>query len=115
MVLKTKNVIIATGSAAVELPFLKFDGKRVISSDQGIALAAVPKEMVVIGAGAIGLELGSVWSRLGSKVTMLEMLPQIVPGADTDMAGQLEKILRKQGMQIYLQAKVTGAKVEGDR
>src|SRR6185369_2724128 len=92
-----KHIIIATGSAPVELPFLKFDGKTVINSDHGIALTQVPERMVVIGAGAIGLELGSVWCRLGSKVTVLEMLPQVVAGSDEEMAKGLEKVLKKQG------------------
>ena len=70
--LKTQNILLATGSVPIELPFLKFDGKRVISSDQGIALESVPKKLLVIGAGAIGLELGSVWARLGAEVTVIE-------------------------------------------
>ena len=105
-----KNFIIATGSAPVELPFMKFDGKKIISSDQGIALTQIPKSMVVVGAGAIGLELGSVWCRLGAKVTVLEMFPQALPGADEEMAKGLEKVLKRQGMNFYFAAKVTGAK-----
>jgi dihydrolipoamide dehydrogenase len=104
-----KHIIIATGSAPAELPFLKFDGKKVISSDQAIALDKVPAAMVVIGGGAIGLEMGSVWMRLGTKVTVLEMLPQVVAGSDEETARALEKVLKKQGMTIYTQAKVTGA------
>src|SRR4051812_18878991 len=104
-----KHIVIATGSAPVQLPFMKFDGKRIIHSDHAIALDKVPGSMVVIGGGAIGLELGSVWSRLGSKVTVIEMLPQLVAGGDIEMARGLEKVLRKQGLNIYLQAKVTGA------
>src|SRR5476649_675848 len=75
--LKAQNILLATGSVPVELPFLKFDGKKVISSDQGIALDKVPKTMLIIGAGAIGLELGSVWARLGAQVTVVEFLPRI--------------------------------------
>jgi dihydrolipoamide dehydrogenase len=108
--LQTKKVVIATGSAPIELPFMKFDGTRIISSDQAIALPAVPKRMVVVGAGAIGLELGSVWSRLGAQVTVLEMLPVILPGADEEIAGATEKVLKKQGLNFYTSAKVTGAK-----
>ncbi len=107
--------MIATGSAPIQLPFLKFDGVKVIHSDQAIALAKVPASMVVIGGGAIGLELGSVWQRLGTKVTVVEMMPQLVGGgggADSEMARGLEKALRKQGMEIYTQAKVTGAAAE---
>jgi dihydrolipoamide dehydrogenase len=110
--LTAKNFLIATGSAPVELPFMKFDGKRIIHSDHAIALEKVPARMVVIGGGAIGLEMGSVWSRLGSKVTVLEMLPQVVAGSDEEAARGLEKVLKKQGMTIYLTAKVTGAKEE---
>ncbi|HVT79137.1 MAG TPA: dihydrolipoyl dehydrogenase [Phycisphaerae bacterium] len=104
-----KHIIIATGSAPVELPFMKYDGKRIINSDHGIALDKVPASMVVIGGGAIGLELGSVWMRLGAKVTVLEMLPTLVAGSDEEMARGLEKVLKKQGMNFYMQAKVTGA------
>lgn len=107
--LTAKYFLIATGSAPVELPFLKFDGRRIIHSDQAIALPEVPKTMVVVGAGAIGLELGSVWSRLGAKVTVLEMFPQALPGADEEMARGLEKILKKQGLNFYFSAKVAGA------
>lgn len=106
--ISAKHFIIATGSVPVELPFMKFDGSKIISSDHAIALKEVPKALVVIGAGAIGLELGSVWARLGSKVTVLEMAPQVVAGADVEMAGGLEKVLRKQGLNIVLSAKVTG-------
>ncbi len=110
-----KHVIIATGSVPVELPFMKFDGKAIISSDQGIALTKVPESLVVIGGGAIGLELGSVWSRLGSKVTVLEMLPQVVMGSDEEMARGLERVLKKQGLNFYLGAKVTGVKDVGGK
>ncbi len=110
--LTAKNFLIATGSAPVELPFLKFDGKRVIHSDHAIALPEIPQRMVVIGGGAIGLEMGSVWSRMGTKVTVLEMLPQLVAGGDSEMANGLEKVLKKQGLTIYTAAKFTGAKEE---
>jgi len=105
-----KKFVIATGSVPVELPFLKFDGSRIISSDQAIALSAVPQRMVVVGAGAIGLELGSVWSRLGAQVTVLEMLPTILAGADEEMATATERVLKKQGLNFYTNAKVTGMK-----
>ena len=108
-----KHIIIATGSAPVQLPFMKFDGTRIISSDQAIALPKIPQRMVVIGGGAIGLEMGSVWSRMGTKVTVLEMLPNLVAGSDEETSRALEKVLKKQGMTIYTQAKVTGATGEG--
>jgi len=110
-VLETRNVVIATGSVPVELPFMKFDGETVISSDQGIALARTPERMVVVGAGAIGLELGSVWARLGAQVTVVEMLPNIGgPSIDADVAKVAQKALESQGIKFELGAKVTGVK-----
>ncbi len=113
--LSGKHIIVATGSAPVQLPFMKFDGKRIISSNEAIALDKVPATMVVIGGGAIGLEMGSVWSRLGTKVTVLEMLPSLVAGSDEEMARGLEKVLKKQGLTIYTGAKVTGTKEDGGK
>ena len=113
--LAAKHIVIATGSAPVQLPFMKFDGKRIVSSDQAIAFDKVPASLVVIGGGAIGLELGSVWARLGSKVTVLEMLPSLVAGSDEEMARGLEKILKKQGLAIYTGAKVTGTKEDAGK
>jgi dihydrolipoamide dehydrogenase len=106
--LTAKNIVIATGSAPVELPFLKFDGKTVVSSDHAIAFAAVPKKLVVVGGGAIGLELGSVWSRLGSDVTIVEFLPKIIATYDDDIVRNFTRILQKQGLKIEVGAKVTG-------
>lgn len=113
-VLETRNIVIATGSVPVELPFMKFDGETVISSDQGIALPKVPERMVVVGAGAIGLELGSVWARLGSQVTVVEMLTTIGgPNFDTDVAKAAQKAFEAQGIRFELGAKVTGVKRSG--
>jgi dihydrolipoamide dehydrogenase len=110
--LKTQNILLATGSVPIELPFLKFDGKRVISSDQGIALDKVPKKMLVIGAGAIGLELGSVWARLGSEVTVIEFLPRIAAiGFDAETSKILQRNLEKLGMKFELSTKIESAKV----
>jgi dihydrolipoamide dehydrogenase len=103
-----KNIVIATGSAPVELPFLKFDGQTVVSSDHAIAFDSVPKRLVVVGGGAIGLELGSVWSRLGSEVTVVEFLPKIVAAYDDDIVRNFTRILQKQGLKIEVGAKVTG-------
>ena len=103
-----KNIVIATGSAPVELPFLKFDGKTVVSSDHAIAFDSVPKKLVVVGGGAIGLELGSVWSRLGSDVTVVEFLPKIVANYDDDIVRNFTRLLTKQGLKIETGAKVTG-------
>ena len=109
--LETKNIIIATGSSIVELPFLKFDGESVISSDHGIALKSVPEKMVVVGSGAIGLELGSVWARLGAQVTVVEMLSSIGgPAYDEDVAKVAQQAFEKQGIKFELGAKVSGVK-----
>ena len=104
------NIVIATGSAPVELPFMKFDGKTVVSSDHAISFTEVPKKLVVVGGGAIGLELGSVWGRLGSDVTVVEFLPQIAGTADADVVRNFTRILQKQGLKIEVNAKVTGFK-----
>jgi len=106
--LTAKNIVIATGSAPVELPFMKFDGKTVVSSDHAIAFDSIPKKLVVVGGGAIGLELGSVWSRLGSDVTVVEFLPKIIATYDDDIVRNFTRILQKQGLTIELGAKVTG-------
>ena len=103
-----KNIVIATGSAPVELPFMKFDGQTVVSSDQAIAFAKAPKKLVVVGGGAIGLELGSVWSRLGSDVTVVEFLPKIIATYDDDIVRNFTRIIQKQGLKIEVGAKVTG-------
>ena len=102
-----KNIVIATGSAPVELSFMKFDGKTIVSSDDAIAFDHVPKKLVVVGGGAIGLELGSVWSRLGSEVTIVEFLPKIVATYDDDIVRNFTRILQKQGMKIEVNTKVT--------
>jgi dihydrolipoamide dehydrogenase len=109
--LKAQSIVLATGSVPIELPFLKFDGKRVINSDQGIALTKVPKSMLVIGAGAIGLELGSVWRRLGSEVTVIEFLPRIAAvGFDPETSKILQRNLEKLGMKFELGTKIESAK-----
>jgi len=106
--LSAKHFVIATGSAPVELPFMKFDGQTVVSSDHAIAFSEVPKKLVVVGGGAIGLELGSVWSRLGSEVTVVEFLPKIVALFDDDIVRSFTRSLQKQGIKIEVGAKVTG-------
>src|SRR4051812_6195202 len=103
-----KNIVIATGSAPVELPFMKYDGKSVVSSDHAIAFDSVPKKLVVVGGGAIGLELGSVWARLGSDVTVVEFLPKIIATYDDDIVRNFTRLLQKQGLKIEVGAKVTG-------
>jgi dihydrolipoamide dehydrogenase len=106
--LTAKNIVVATGSAPVELPFMKFDGTTVVSSDHAIAFDSVPKKLVVVGGGAIGLELGSVWSRLGADVTVVEFLPKIVATYDDDIVRNFTRLLTKQGLKIETGAKVTG-------
>jgi dihydrolipoamide dehydrogenase len=108
---EANNICLAMGSEPVELPFMPFDGERIVSSTEALSFAEVPKRLVVIGAGAVGLELGSVWRRLGSEVTVVEMLPTIVPFADKQMANSLQRALKNQGLEFRLEAKVTGAKV----
>lgn len=103
-----KNIVIATGSAPVELPFMKFDGKTIVSSDHAIAFPEVPKKLVVVGGGVIGVELGSVWSRLGADVTVVEFLPKIIATYDDDIIRNFTRIMQKQGLKIEVGAKVTG-------
>jgi dihydrolipoamide dehydrogenase len=107
----SKYILIATGSYPVELPFLPFDGKHVVSSTEALAFDAVPESLIVVGGGAIGLELGSVWSRLGTKVTIVEFLPRIAAGCDADISKATERILKKQGMYILTNTKITEGNV----
>ncbi len=111
--LETKNVMLATGSVVAELPFAKVDEKMVVSSTGALELGAVPKHLIVIGGGVIGLELGSVWMRLGSEVTVVEYAPMICGASDQGTAKSLLKVLQKQGMKFSLSTKVTGVDVKG--
>jgi len=106
----TKNIVIATGSESMPLPGVEVDEKRIVTSTGALELDKVPEHLVVIGAGVIGLELGSVWKRLGAKVTVIEFLDRIVPTVDGEVAKQFERILTKQGLAFKLGSKVTGAK-----
>ena len=108
-VLETKNIVIATGSEPTPLPGVTIDNKRIVDSTGALSLPEVPKHLVVVGAGVIGLELGSVWKRLGAEVTVVEFLDRILPGTDTEVANAFQKILTKQGFKFSLGAKVTGA------
>jgi dihydrolipoamide dehydrogenase len=112
--LQARQILLATGSEPSGLPFLPFDGRAVVDSTGALSFDRVPDHLVVIGAGYIGLELGSVWSRLGAKVTVLEFLPRIVPLIDQELGTMLHKSLAKQGLEFHLETKVTGATVEGD-
>ncbi len=111
--LETKNIVIATGSDVAQLPGVTIDEKIVVSSTGALELAKVPGKMVVVGAGVIGLELGSVWRRLGAEVTVVEYLDRILPGMDLETARQFQRILEKQGVKCLLSSKV--AKVEAAR
>lgn len=108
---ETKNIVIATGSDVISLPGITIDEKQIVSSTGALTLEKVPDTMIVIGAGVIGLELGSVWARLGTKVTVIEYLDRILPGMDTEVAKETQKILGKQGLTFKLGAKVTSATV----
>ncbi|MDF2095742.1 dihydrolipoyl dehydrogenase [Aquibaculum arenosum] len=107
-----KNIVIATGSTHVDLPGLDVDEERIVSSTGALTLEKVPKHLVVIGGGYIGLEMGSVWQRLGAKVTVVEFLDRIVPGMDGEIAKTFQRVLKKQGMTFKLATKVTGAKTK---
>ena len=108
--LDTKNIVIATGSEVTPLPGVAIDEKQIVSSTGALALPKVPGHLVVIGGGVIGLELGSVWRRLGAKVTVVEFLDRILPTMDGEISKQFQRILKKQGMEFKLSSKVTGAK-----
>jgi dihydrolipoamide dehydrogenase len=112
--LETARILVATGSEATPLPGLPFDGERIVSSTEALALPAVPRRMLVVGAGAVGLELGSVWRRLGTEVTVAEFLPQIVPAFDTSVARLLQRALEKQGMVFRLETAAEQAERTAD-
>jgi dihydrolipoamide dehydrogenase len=111
----TAKVILATGSKPADLPFLKIDKQRIISSTEALALPEIPAELVVVGGGVIGLEIGSVYARLGTKVTVIEFLDRVIPNMDSTMSKELQKSLQRLGMTFYLSHKVTGAKTENNR
>jgi dihydrolipoamide dehydrogenase len=104
---QARHVIIATGSVPIELPFLKFDEERILSNVGALKIPEVPKHLIVIGGGIIGLELGSVWRRLGARVTIVELLPGILPGMDEDIVKEADRSFRKQGLEIRTNTRVT--------
>ena len=112
-VLEAKHIILATGSEPASLPALPFDGTHIVSSTEALAFDKVPAHLIVVGGGYIGLELGSVWARLGAKVTVLEFLPQLLPLNDRETADALHKALARQGLTFHLDTKVTAASVQG--
>ncbi|HEX2732824.1 MAG TPA: dihydrolipoyl dehydrogenase [Polyangiaceae bacterium] len=111
--LTTERILIATGSKSAPLPGVAIDGDVVATSTEALSYPSVPQHLVVIGAGVIGLELGSVWLRLGAKVTVLEYLDRILPGMDTELAKEAQKLFTKQGFEFMLSSKVTGARKQG--
>ncbi|WP_371421470.1 dihydrolipoyl dehydrogenase [Tardiphaga sp.] len=113
--LETKNIVIATGSDVAKLKGIEIDEKRIVSSTGALSLDKVPEKMIVVGAGVIGLELGSVWRRLGAEVTVVEFLDRILPGMDGEVAKQFQRMLEKQGMTFKLGAKVTGVDTSGKK
>jgi dihydrolipoamide dehydrogenase len=108
--LSAKAIVLATGSESIPLPDLPFDGKQIISSTDALKLEAVPKHLGIVGGGYIGLELGSVWLRLGAKVSVFEMLPKIAAGVDGQVGRKLQRVLKRQGFKFHMNAKVTRAK-----
>jgi dihydrolipoamide dehydrogenase len=111
---ETRNIVIATGSDIARLKGIEIDEKRVVSSTGALSLGKVPSNLLIIGAGVIGLELGSVWHRLGAKVTVVEFLDRILPGMDGEIAKQFQRILEKQGFAFKLGAKVTAVDTSGN-
>jgi dihydrolipoamide dehydrogenase len=112
---QAKHVIIATGSEPIALPSLEFDEERVLSNTGALRIPEVPKHLIVIGGGVVGLEIGSVWRRLGTKVTVVELFPTILPGMDADVIKEMDRVLRKQGMDIRTDARVVAGKRQADR
>ncbi|MEL7048212.1 MAG: dihydrolipoyl dehydrogenase, partial [Pseudomonadota bacterium] len=114
LVLEAKNILIATGSEPIELPMLPFDGDRIVDSTGALSLSEVPEDLVVIGAGVIGLELGQVWARLGAKVTIVEAQDQVLPGSDAEVSKLMKRALSRQGITFKLGRTLKEAKeVEG--
>jgi len=114
-ILNTKNIVIATGSESMPLPGITIDEKRIVTSTGALSLPKVPESLVVIGGGVIGLELGAVWHRLGAKVTVVEFMDRLLPGADMEVSKEIRRLLTKQGMEFKLSTKVTGAQTENDK
>jgi dihydrolipoamide dehydrogenase len=111
--LEAETILLATGSEPAELPSLPFDGSSIVTSTEALTFARVPEHFLVVGGGYIGLELGSVWARLGAKVTVVEFLPRILPTSDAEMSEHLRKILDEQGLTFHLDTRVTGASTQG--
>src|SRR5262249_41589031 len=112
---EAKSIVVATGSLPIQIPGFTFDGKRVIDSTGALALTSVPKRMVVVGGGYIGLELGTVYAKLGSKVTVVEALPQLLTGVDPECVRVVAQKLKKLGVEVVLEATAKGWEDKGDR
>jgi dihydrolipoamide dehydrogenase len=113
--INTQRILIATGSTAIQIPTLPFDGKNILSSTEALTLPTVPRKLVIVGAGYIGVEMGSVWARLGSEVLLVEFLDRALPGMDKEMAGALQRLLEKQGLKFKFNVAAQSAKVDGGK
>ena len=109
---QTKNIVISTGSVPKSLPGIKIDERTIVSSTGALSFSKVPKKLIIIGGGYIGLEMGSIWKRLGSNVTVVEFLDHIIPEIDKDISIEFLKILKKQGINFKLNSKVTAVSVK---
>ncbi len=112
---EAKKILIATGSAPIQIPSLPFDGKMILDSTGALAISELPKKLLIVGGGYIGVELGSVWNRLGTEVHIVEFMPHILPASDREMANELQKFLTKQGIKFQFNTGAQGAKVEGNQ
>lgn len=115
LTLQARSILLATGSESIVVPGLGFDGERIVSSTEALSFDAVPEHLVIVGGGYIGLELGTVWRRLGSKVTVVEMLPNVAATLDRQVGRTLERLLAKQGLELRVNTKVSNAEVAGDK
>jgi dihydrolipoamide dehydrogenase len=114
-IVNVHKIILAMGSRPADLPFLRPNGKEIITSREALELKDVPKEMLIIGAGAIGLELGTIFLRLGTRVTVLEIMPTILPGSDRELVDRLDRLLKRQGMQIHTHMKILESSISDNR
>ena len=111
---KAENIVIATGSEHISIPAIPIDGKRVLSSSQALELKEVPKRLLIVGGGVSGLELGILYAKLGTKVTIVELMDQLLPGVEKDLVDVVQKRMRKLGVKIYTSSKVVGSKIDGE-
>jgi dihydrolipoamide dehydrogenase len=114
IMLQGTNIILATGSAPAALPSVPFDAEYIVNSDEALSFDSIPGSLVVVGAGMVGLEIGSIWMRLGTKVTVIELMDQVLPGMDTQICRSLMQILKRQGMEFSLSTGITGYSINGD-